>query len=141
MSGGGIRMRVIIIGWNRAEDTKIKDKDFDKHFFQERKQCYRIFPDGLTRMRIFKDGVEQESDEVIVFPENGIIPHLTRGLDYSPEAIKSDIDFHKNATATGFMNRFKLFINASSSIYWGVAPYLGLIITGIIVGCAFLGVI
>ena len=122
-------MKVIIIGWNRAEITEIKAKDFDKHFFQERKQCYRIFPDGLTRMRIYKDGVEQESDEVIVYAENGIVPHLTRGLDYSPGAIKSDIDFHKNATSTGFMNRFKLFVNAGNTIYGGVAPYLAAITT------------
>ena len=131
-------MKVIILGLNRAEITNIKVKDFDKHFFQERKQCYRIFPDGLTRMKVYKDGVEDESDEVIVYPENGIIPHMTRGLDYSPEAIKSDIDFHKNATGTGFMNRFKLFVNATSTIYGGIAPYLALIITGAIVLWALL---
>ena len=131
-------MKVIILGLNRAEITNIKVKDFDKQFFQERKQCYRIFPDGLTRMKVYKDGVEDESDEVIVYPENGIIPHVTRGLDYSPEAIKSDIDFHKNATGTGFMNRFKLFVNATGTIYGGLAPYLALIITGAIVLWALL---
>lgn len=131
-------MRVIIIGRNRVENTEIKSKDFDKHFFVERKQAYRIFPDGFTRMRIYRDGIEQESDEVYVYPENGIVPHMTRGLDYSPEAIKSDIDFHKNATASGFMNRFKLFVDTGVSIYRGIAPFIGFIITGIIVAYAFL---
>ena len=131
-------MMIIILGTNRAENTEIKVKDFDKHFFQARKQAYRMFPDGLTRMRIFIDGVEQESEEVIVFPENGIIPHLTRGLDYSPGAIKSDIDFHKNATSTGIMDRFKLFASASSNIYSALAPYMALIITGVIVAWALL---
>ena len=131
-------MKVIIFGTDRCEITEIKRKDFDKHFFQERKQCYRIFPDGLTKMRIWIDGVEQDSDEVIVYPENGIVPHVTRGLDYGPGAIKSDIDFHKNATSTSFLGRFNLFVNAGQNIYAGIAPYLALIVTGIIVAWALL---
>lgn len=131
-------MKVIILGTNRAEITEIKAKDFDKHFFQERKQCYRIFPDGLTKMRIWQDGVEVDSDEVIIFPENGIVPHVTRDLDYSPSAIKSDIDFHKNATPQGFLNRFNLFVNAGQTIWTGIAPYIALIITGLIVAWALL---
>ena len=132
-------MKIIILGTNRAEINNIKVKDFDKHFFSARKQAYRVFPDGLTRIRIYKDGVEQESDEVIVYPENGIIPHVTRGLDYSPMAIKSDMDFHRNATSEGFLNRFKLFIDNGSSIYKSLAPYMALIVTGLIVAWAFLG--
>lgn len=131
-------MRVIIFGTNRCESTVVKQKDYDKHFFQARHQCYRMFPDGLTRMRVIVDGVEKEKDEVIVYPENGIVPHITRGLDYSPGAIKSDIDFHKNATGTSFMNRFKLFVNTSNSIYQGIAPYAAMIVAGIIVLWAFL---
>lgn len=131
-------MKIILVGTNRVEVDNIKVRDFDKHFFQARKQCYRIFPDGLTRMRIYKDGIEQESEEVIVFAENGTIPHVTRGLDYSPLALKTDIDMHKNATATSFLNRFKLFVDAGGSIYKAMLPYLALVITGIIVAWAFL---
>lgn len=131
-------MKVILFGTNRCECTEIKRRDFDKHFFQARKQCYRIFPDNLTRMRIIVDGVEQEMDEVIVYPENGIVPHVTRGLDCSPGAIKTDIDFHKNATSAGFVNRFKLFVDAGGSIYNGIAPYAALIVGGLIVLWAFL---
>lgn len=131
-------MKVILFGTNRCESTEIKKKDFDKHFFMARKQCYRIFPDNLTKMRIIVDGIEQEMDEVIVYAENGIVPHITRGLDCSPGAIKSDIDFHKNATSTGFMNRFKLFVDTSNSIYQGIAPYAALIVGGLIVLWAFL---
>ena len=131
-------MMMIIIGRNRAEPTIIKSKDYEKHFFRERNQAYRMWPDGFTRMRIFKDGVEQESEEVYVYPENGIIPHNTQGLDYRPEAIKSDIDFHKNATRKGFVNRFRLFVDSGVNIYRAIAPYLGVTVAGIIVLWAFL---
>lgn len=129
---------IIILGRNRAELTTIKPKDYDKHFFQERKQAYRIFPDGFTRCRMIVDGIEEESEEVYVYAENGIIPHVTHGLDYTPGAIKSDIDFHKNATTEGFINRFKLFVGNAGK-FWGViVPYAGLIITGLILAWAFL---
>ena len=131
-------MRIIIFGMNRCESDTIKVKDFDKHFFQARKQAYRIFPDGLTRMRIYVDGVEQESEEVIVFAENGIVPHLTRGLDYSPLALKTDIDMHKNSTSQSFIHRFKLMINTGGSIYRSLSPFLALIIGGLILGWALL---
>lgn len=131
-------MMIIILGRNRAELTTIKSADYDKHFFQERKQAYRIFPDGFTRMRIYKDGIEQDSEEVYVYAENGIVPHQTHGLDYSPSAIMSDIDFHKNATASGFLNRFKLFVDNGRKIGGAIYPFAGMIITGIILAYAFL---
>lgn len=131
-------MMIILLGRNRAEPNTIKVKDFDKHFFQARKQGYRIFPDGLLRMRIFKDGIEYESEETIVYPENGIIPHKTCGLDYSPLAIKTDIDFHKDATSRNFFNRFKLFADNAHNVYKALAPYLGLIVAGLVVLYAFM---
>lgn len=131
-------MKVIILGTNRAEVNEIKAKDFDKHFFQRRKQGYRIFPDGLTRMKIYNNGVWVGDDEVIVYPENGIEPHLTRGLDYSPLALKTDIDMHKNATTDSFFNKFKMWATVSGSIWKGIAPYIGVIIAGGIVAWAFL---
>lgn len=133
-------MFMIILGRARAEITEIKSKDYDKHFFQERKQAYRMFPDGFTRMRMIKDGVEmKESEEVYVYPENGIVPHQTKGLDYSPEAIMSDIDFHKNATSQGFINRFRLLVDSGRKIGNVVYPFIGVAITGVIVLFAFLG--
>lgn len=132
-------MKIIILGTNRAEVNTIKAKDFDKHFFRRRNQAYRVFPDGLTRMRIYIDGVEQESDEVLVYPENGIVPHITRGLDYSPFAIKTDMDMHKNLGGTGgFLNRFKLFMDTGGSIYRALAPYLALIVGGLILAWALI---
>lgn len=132
-------MRAIIIGWNHAEDINIKVKDFDKHFLQLRHQSYRVFPDGLTRMRIYKNGVEQESDEVIVFPENSRIPHNTQGLDYGNLALKSDMDLHKDVISrAGFFNSFKMFIDTGRSIWISLAPYLGIIVAGIVLVYAFL---
>ena len=134
-------MMAIILGYNRAEVVEIKTKDFDKHFLQLRNQSYRIFPDGLTRMRIYINGVEQESEEVIVFPENGRIPHNTQGLDYSNKALKTDMDLHKDAQShvKGFFNGFKLFVDTGRSIYSQLVPYLGLLIAGIVVLYAFMG--
>ena len=132
-------MKVIILGNNMADIVDIKAKDFDKHFLQRRKQGYRIFPDGLTRMRIWQDGVEIDSDEVMVYPENGTVPHMTRGLDYSDMAIKSDIDLHRDAFEhTGFLNRFKLFVDAGATYYNLLAPFMGMIIAGIILAWALL---
>lgn len=132
-------MKAIILGWNRAEVIEIKTKDFDKHFLESRHQCYRIFPDGLTRMRVYKNGVEQESDEVIVFAENGTIPHNTQGLDYNNLALKTDVDLHKDARSDNSpFGRFKFWADTGSSIWKSVAPYLSLIIAGIIVAYAFL---
>lgn len=48
-----IEMMVIIIGTNRAEMCKVPVKDQDKHFFMTRKQLYKVYPDGLSRMRIY----------------------------------------------------------------------------------------
>ena len=132
-------MKVIILGNNMADIVEIKAKDFDKHFLQRRKQGYRIFPDGLTRMRVWENGVETESDEVIVFAENCGVPHLTRGLDYSPMARKADIDLHKDGlNAAGFFNRFKMFVDAGRTYYGLIAPFMGMILAGIIVLWAFL---
>lgn len=132
-------MKVIILGNNMADVVTIKAKDFDKHYLQRRKQAYRIFPDGLTRMRVWEDGVEVDSDEVIVFPENSGIPHVTRGLDYSDLARMSDIDLHKDGmNSGGFFNRFKMFIDAGSTYYGKLAPFMGMIIAGIILTWALL---
>jgi len=132
-------MKAIILGWNRAEVIEIKTKDFDKHFLESRHQCYRIFPDGLTRMRVYKNGIEQESDEVIVFAENGTTPHNTQGLDYNNLALKTDVDLHKDARSDNSpFGRFKFWADTGSSIWKSVAPYLGLIIAGMIVAYAFL---
>ena len=91
-------------------------------------------------MRVYKNGVEQESEEVIVFAENGTIPHNTQGLDYSSMALKTDVDLHKDARSDrGPFSRLKLWANTGSSIWKSIAPYIGLIIVGIILAYAFLG--
>ena len=132
-------MKVIILGNNMADMVTIKAKDFDKHYLQRRKQAYRIFPDGLTRMRIWEDGVEIDSDEVIVFPENSGVPHVTRGLDYSDLARMSDIDLHRDGmSGGGFFNRFKMFVDAGVTYYGMLAPFMGMIIAGIILAWALL---
>lgn len=126
-------MKVIILGNNMADIVEIKAKDFDKHFLQRRKQGYRIFPDGLTRMRVWINGVETDSDEVIVFQENSGVPHITRGLDYSPLARMTDIDLHKDGLKEGgFFNRFKIFVDTGRAYYGMIAPFMGVIIAGLI---------
>lgn len=130
-------MQAIIIGENRAEFVKIPTSALNNHFIKTRgEQLYMIYPDGMTRMRIFKDGIEQPSEEVIVYAENSIKPHVTRNLNYAPEFIMGRIDIHKRAKSDNLLNKglFYKVGNIAKSIY----PYGTLVLTGLIVLMAFL---
>lgn len=95
-------MQCIIFGANRAEFIKIKRADKEKHFVKVRgSQLYRVYPDQLIRMRIEKFGKELESDEVIAYAENEIIPYHPRGRDYNSENFLMDIDLHKDMVPRG----------------------------------------
>ena len=131
-------MKVILLGQNMAHIGEIKTKDLDKHFYQFRGQLYRIYPQGLTRMRIIIDGVETDSDEVYVFPENALVPHHPHDLDYSNKAIRRDIDIHKYVAGKGAKNMFKYYVDTANSIWKGIAPFAGLIVAGIVVAWAFI---
>lgn len=88
-------MKVIIIGCNRAEIIPIKTMNQNKHFLESRGQLYKVAPDALTRMRIIKDGKEEDSEEVVIYRENSIIPYHSHGVPHDQERILAEIDEHK----------------------------------------------
>ena len=88
-------MKVIIIGCNRAEIIQIKAMNQNKHFLESRGQLYKVAPDALTRMRIIKDGREEDSDEVVIYRENSIEPYHSHGVPHDQERILAEIDEHK----------------------------------------------
>ena len=71
-------MMAIIIGKNRVEYMRIRKKDLDKHFFKSRGQMYMIYPECLTPVEVYHNGVWVESESIIVFPENGTMPYNCR---------------------------------------------------------------
>lgn len=111
-------MQVIIIGQNRAEFCKVKKNDKEKHFFMTRKQLYRVYPDGLTRMMVTRYGEQEESDEVIVYKENEIIPYHTHGLDYTSNRFVFQIDEHKLLTSGSWFDRAKPWFTSTGPEIW-----------------------
>lgn len=130
-------MQVIIIGENRAEIVKVPMSAINQHFIKTRGDAvYMIYPDGMTRMRVFKDGIEQPSEEVIVYAENAIKPHVTRNLNYAPYMVKGRIDIHRLAKKDSLTAKSMLY--KVGAIGKELYPYGALILTGIIVGLALL---
>lgn len=133
-------MMVIIIGRNRAELCKVPVKDLDKHFFMTRRQLYKVYPDGLSRMRIYDaDGVEQESEEVIVYAENAIIPYHPLHVDYTPDRILAEIDEHKLMGASkGGVWPYRIYFTEAKNIWRDIGPLFPLLVGGIVLAYALL---
>lgn len=86
-------MMAIIIGKNRVQYMRVKKKDLDKHFFRTRGQRYMIYPEVLTPMEIYHNGVWVESESVIIFPENGTVPYNCRYPElYDMDSLLSKTD-------------------------------------------------
>ena len=95
----GETMQIIIEGVNRTEFCKPKTKDIDvRRFFETRGMLYRAYPDQLIKMRVYQFGVETGSDEVIVYPENGIHPLKELGTPIDMDKLLADCDANKNIT-------------------------------------------
>ena len=88
-------MKVYVIGRNRAEMCKIKNKDVEKHFFTSRKMLFKVYADGLTRCRMTKYGYSDGDEEIIMFKENAIIPYHPKNVCYDDWKICAEIDEHK----------------------------------------------
>lgn len=88
-------MQVHIIGHNRAEICKIKNRDVEKHFFTSRRMLFKVYADGLTRCLITKHGHNAGDEEIIIYKENAIIPYHTRQVAYEDWKICAEIDEHK----------------------------------------------
>lgn len=125
-------MMVIITGENRVEICVPTRKQEGLHFFKTRGQLYRIFPNCLSRVRIFDyDGLEVASEEGIIFRENDIVPYDTMDFDYSMDRLLSDVDRHKLMNPTKLGGSRLWFSNVKTIWDW-IFSKVGL--TGLIVG-------
>lgn len=125
-------MMVIITGENRVEICVPTRKQEGLHFFKTRGQLYRIFPNCLSRVRIFDyDGLEVASEEGIIFRENDIVPYDTMDFDYSMDRLLSDVDRHKLMNPSKLGSPRLWFSNVKTIWDW-IFSKVGL--TGLVVG-------
>lgn len=123
-------MMVIITGENRVEICVPNRRQEGLHFFRTRNQLYRIYPNCLSRVRIFDyDGLEVASEEGIIYRENDIVPYDTMDFDYSMDRLLSDVDRHK-MMRSGIVKP-KLWFSNVKTIWDFVFSKVG--ITGLIV--------
>ena len=88
-------MQVHIIGRNRAEMCRIKNRDTDKHYFMSRRMLFSVYPDNLTRCIITKYGRWKTDEEIIIYKENAIIPYHPKNGCFADWKICAEIDEHK----------------------------------------------
>ena len=126
---------VIITGENRVEICVPNRKQEKLHFFKTRGQVYRIFPNCLTRLRVFDyDGLEVGSEEAIIYRENDIVPYDTMDFDYSMDRLLSDIDRHKLMRPNSIVPSKVWFTNAKGIGSWifSKVGWTGLIVAGVL---------
>ena len=134
-------MIIIIVGQNRVEYSNIRKSDQEKKLFATRQQLYKVVPEGLVRMRRRdENGVELESEEVIIYPEGSDVPYDTiNNVSYYQEDVLPEIDMIRGALGHGlFINKTKLLMKAKSAMDNYILPYIGVVIVGVILAYAFL---
>ena len=132
-------MKVIIVGCNRAEIIPIKVANQNKHFLESRGQLYKVAPDALTRMRMIKDGREEDSEEVLVYRENSITPYHSHGVPHDQERILAEIDEHKlMGSDPSPLGRSIAWIKEARSTWGTVAPMLPAALAVVILAWALL---
>lgn len=130
------RQIILILGKNRAEFCRPKKKDVDvKHFFVTRNQLYKVYPDMYIKCRWIWCNVEVGTDEFVVYPENGIRPHIQAGAYTNFDKLMMDIDEHK-MTNTGFSKKpFGIMNSKTRSMLKDLLPF---VIMGAVLAYAFL---
>ena len=133
-------MMVVITGENRVEICVPTRKQEGLHFFKTRGQLYRIFPNCLSRIRIFDYDMEVRSEECIIYRENDIVPYDTMDFDYSMDRLLSDVDRHKLMRPNSLVQPKLWFSNAKSIWDW-IFSKVGItgIVVALVLGYAFLG--
>lgn len=126
---------ILIVGSNRAEFCKPKPKDVDnKHFFVTRNQLYKVYPDMYVRVRRYWCGHQVATDEMIVYPENGIRPDIQRGYPTNFDKLMADIDEHKMLNG---LSKRKSFGTMSSKVR-SFKKMFPLILVGAVLAYAFI---
>ena len=133
-------MMLIIRGRARAELCSIKKKDQEKHYFEHRKsQLYKLYPDEVHRMTIYKYGVMQKKEEeVLIYPENSLIPDHPRGESYVFDKLAAELDSHKIMMPKSPLGGLNLAIKQMNQTRKGLAPMLPIIIVAAVLAYAFL---
>lgn len=132
-------MMVIITGENRVEICVPNKRQVGLHFFKTRNQLYRIYPNAMSRVRIFDyDGLEVASESGIIFRENDVVPYDTMGLDYSMDRLLSDVDRHKMMRTQGVLGgKSKIWFSSTLGNAWSwLFSKVG--ITGMVVGAVLI---
>lgn len=126
-------MMLFVIGVNRAELIKVKRRDFNKHFLVTRGQLYKIYPDGLSRCFVYDNGDRMGDEEIIVYPENGIIPYHPRRQLYTMTKILSEIDNHKNCVSKkGIFGDSLAAIGSVRSVWREISFMVPMVVAGAI---------
>ena len=131
-------MIVIIVGTDRAELGKVKKSELYKRFYESRMQLYKVYPGSTTRARFVHEDGHEDTDEVIVFPENSLAPFLPRNIDYSQERILAEITTHKFAAPTGLLGKSNIWMHKAEEWRTALGPYMVWIIVGLVLAYAFL---
>ena len=87
-----------------------------------------------------ENGVELESEEVIIYREGSAVPYDTiRDVSYYQEDVLPEIDMIRGALGHGlFNNKTKMLMKAKSAMDNYILPYIGVVIVGVILAYAFL---
>lgn len=130
-------MKVLIKGCDAIEIIPVKGKDQAKHFIKTAGQLYKLYPDGLRRVRIYREyfvifSKPYETDEIIVYDENRRTPHYpVLGVAYDQESVLRDIDEHK---ITGqHIWSAKPYIKAANDVWKALSVGGGALLAGLII--------
>lgn len=133
-------MMMIIRGRARVELCQIKRKDQEKHYFEHRaSQLYKAYPDDLHRMTIYKYGkMQAKEEEVIVYPENSLVPDHPRGESYDFDKCASELDAHKIMQRKSSFKGFNVYFKEANKGMNSLKPMLGPIIVVCVLAYAFI---
>lgn len=136
------------MGEDRSEFCTVAKKNKEKHFIKIRNsQLYKVYPNGLCRMKIDWFGEEIRTDEVIVYAENETIPYIVKiGVRYGMEPMLMAIDEHKRMSDGTWFKRKPWFDPNSGKFMWNLIKNpafwmvaIGLILTGPMILRGFFG--
>ena len=133
-------MIVYIKGVNRAEFCDVKKKkDLERVFFMTRHQLYLAMANGLSRMRVIEYGKERDTEAIICYKENEIVPYDTKLIEYNMDNFLAIIDRYKQMTDFSIFEKKRLFFTNNPRDIWNMLTKNGgFLIAGCVLLYAFL---